>query len=160
MFADSVILVEGLSEKIFIPHAYEKEYNDNLVNNYTSIIEVGGITFKNFLPLFIGTSKKILCISDVDYEYSDVESFNNELFETSTINKLKSMGKDVYKKCANYYFCTQKLGGSTFEKELFIENYNEHAEEMLFYVFSKKYFQTKLKKPFREMSWLQRTWNF
>ena len=39
-------------EKIFIPHAYEKEYNDNLVNNYTSIIEVGGITFKNFLPIF------------------------------------------------------------------------------------------------------------
>lgn len=144
LFADSVILVEGLSEKIFIPYAYEKKYKDNLVNNYISIIEVGGITFKNFLPLFIGTSKKVLCISDVDYEYSEVESFNNELFETATIDKLKSMGKDVYKKCSNYYFCTQKLGGSTFEKELFIENYNEHAEEMLFYVFPKKDFKEKM----------------
>ena len=28
LFADSVILVEGLSEKIFIPHAYEKEYKN------------------------------------------------------------------------------------------------------------------------------------
>ena len=144
LFADSVILVEGLSEKIFIPYAYEKEYKDNLVNNYISIIEVGGITFKNFLPLFIGTSKKVLCISDVDYEYSDVENFNNELFETATVDKLKSMGKDVYRECANYYFCTQKLGGSTFEKELFIENYNEHAGDMLFYVFPKKDFKEKM----------------
>ena len=54
------------------------------------------------------------------------------------------MGKDVYKECSNYYFCTQKLGGSTFEKELFIENYNEHAEDMLFYVFSKKDFKEKI----------------
>lgn len=144
LFADSVILVEGLSEKIFIPYAYEKEYKDNLVNNYISIIEVGGITFKNFLPLFIGTSKKVLCISDVDYEYSDVENFNNELFETAIIDKLKSMGNELYKECDNYYFCTQKLGGSTFEKELFIENYNEHAEDMLFYVFPKKEFKEKI----------------
>ena len=150
-----MILVEGLSEKIFIPHAYEKEYKDNLVNKYISIIEVGGITFKNFLPLFIGTSKKVLCISDVDYEYTDVENFNNELFETATVDKLKTMGKDVYRECANYYFCTQKLGGSTFEKELFIENYYSHAEDMLFCVFPKKDFKEKMSDDFSKIRSLE-----
>lgn len=141
LFADSVILVEGLSERIFIPYAYQKKYNDNLVNNYISIIDVGGITFKNFLPLFIGTSKKVLCISDVDYEYSDLKSFKAKLFKNAITKKLKIMGKEVYKECSNYCFCTQKLGGSTFEKELFIENYDSHAEDMLFCVFPKKNFK-------------------
>lgn len=141
LFADGVILVEGLSEKIFIPHAFYKEYNEKLVNKYISIIEVGGITFKNFLPIFIGTSKKVLCLSDVDYVYSDIDSFNSSTFKSEIENKLKNIGKEVYGNCSNYYFCTQKFGGSTFEKELFLENYENNAEIMLFLVFPKKDFK-------------------
>lgn len=144
LFADSVILVEGLSEKIFIPHAYLKKYGENLVDKYVSIIEVGGITFKNFLPLFLGTSKKVLCISDVDYVYSDSSSFNDETFKKEAGNKLNNMGKVYYGNQLNYLFCTQKLGGSTFEKELFLQNYEKNAEELLFFVFPKNDFKSKI----------------
>lgn len=144
LFADSVILVEGLSEKIFIPHAYLKKYKENLVDKYISIIEVGGITFKNFLPLFLGTSKKVLCISDVDYVYSDSSSFNDETFKEEAKNKLNNMGKVYYGNQPNYLFCTQKLGGSTFEKELFLQNYEKNAEELLFFVFPKNDFKSKI----------------
>ena len=144
LFADSVILVEGLSEKIFIPHAYLKKYGENLVDKYVSIIEVGGITFKNFLPLFLGTSKKVLCISDVDYVYSDSSSFNDETFKKEAENKLNNMGKVYYGNQLNYLFCTQKLGGSTFEKELFLQNYEKNAEELLFFVFPKNDFKSKI----------------
>ena len=144
LFADSVILVEGLSEKIFIPHAYLKKYKENLVDKYISIIEVGGITFKNFLPLFLGTSKKVLCISDVDYVYSDSSSFNDETFKEEAKNKLNNMGKVYYGNQPNYLFCTQELGGSTFEKELFLQNYEKNAEELLFFVFPKNDFKSKI----------------
>lgn len=144
LFADSVILVEGLSEKIFIPHAYLKKYGENLVDKYVSIIEVGGITFKNFLPLFLGTSKKVLCISDVDYVYSDSSSFNDETFKEEAKNKLNNMGKVYYGNQPNYLFCTQELGGSTFEKELFLQNYEKNAEELLFFVFPKNDFKSKI----------------
>lgn len=144
LFADSVILVEGLSEKIFMPHAYLKKYKENLVDKYISIIEVGGITFKNFLPLFLGTSKKVLCISDVDYVYSDSSSFNDETFKEEAKNKLNNMGKVYYGNQPNYLFCTQELGGSTFEKELFLQNYEKNAEELLFFVFPKNDFKSKI----------------
>lgn len=144
LFADSVILVEGLSEKIFIPHAYLKKYGENLVDKYVSIIEVGGITFKNFLPLFLGTSKKVLCISDVDYVYSDSSSFNDETFKEEAKNKLNNMGKVYYGNQPNYLFCTQELGGSTFEKELFLQNYEKNAKELLFFVFPKNDFKSKI----------------
>lgn len=144
LFADSVILVEGLSEKIFMPHAYLKKYKENLVDKYISIIEVGGITFKNFLPLFLGTFKKVLCISDVDYVYSDSSSFNDETFKEEAKNKLNNMGKVYYGNQPNYLFCTQELGGSTFEKELFLQNYEKNAEELLFFVFPKNDFKSKI----------------
>jgi len=156
LFADGVILVEGLSEKIFIPYAFQKEYNEKLINKYISIIEVGGITFKNFLPTFIGTSKKVLCLSDVDYIYSDIDCFDSNMFKSETDNKLKNMGKEIYSNCSNYYFCTQKLGGSTFEKELFLENYEKYAESMLFLVFPKKDF----KEQFGENVSIIRTFEF
>ena len=82
---DKVILVEGISEKIYIPSVFEHEFKDSFINQYISIIEVGGITFKNFLPLFIGTNKKVICISDVDYEYDGSVSYS-EIFKEEVLD--------------------------------------------------------------------------
>lgn len=130
LFAEKVILVEGISEKIYVPHIFEEKYQDTFINNYISIIEVGGITFNNFLPLFIGTNKKVLCISDVDYEFDGDENFQNH-YDDAKEKKLKEMGINNYKNLLNIYFCTQKKGGSTFEKEIFIENYESNCIDLL-----------------------------
>ena len=54
------------------------------------------------------------------------------------------MGKVYYGNQLNYLFCTQELGGSTFEKELFLQNYEKNAEKLLFFVFPKNDFKSKI----------------
>lgn len=135
LFADKVILVEGISEKIYIPSVFEHEFKDSFINQYISIIEVGGITLKNFLPLFIGTNKKVICISDVDYDYDGSVSYA-ELFKEEITKKLNTMGKEIYKSLPNFAFCTELKGGSTFEKEIFLENYDNNLKKLLNLAFS------------------------
>lgn len=136
LFADKVILVEGISEKILIPHIYKNEYKEDLVNKFISVIEVGGVTFKNFLPLFLGTSKKVLCISDVDYKIREIDDFNEINFNIYREEKLKSMGREIYLGCDNYNFITQLNGGSTFEKELFFANNKVNQRVLLQHAFT------------------------
>ena len=69
LFADKVILVEGLAEKLMMPLFMEKcgiPYEDE----HISVVEIGGKNFMYFVELFNdnNVSKKVLCITDNDFK--------------------------------------------------------------------------------------------
>ncbi|MEQ8525563.1 AAA family ATPase [Gracilimonas sp.] len=74
LFAEKVIFVEGISEKILIPcFAAYLEKEDKLTDNHTAIISVDSRSFKHFLKIFsfnddlpYAINKKIVCITDAD----------------------------------------------------------------------------------------------
>ncbi len=68
LFADKVILVEGIAEKLLMPLFMEVcgcPYEDE----HISIVEIGGKHFNYFVELFNNNAvkKKILCITDNDF---------------------------------------------------------------------------------------------
>jgi len=124
LFADKVILVEGLAEKLLLPTFMEKcacAYEDC----HISIVEIGGKHFEHFIELFNGNAieKKVLCITDRDFEWikeeggvrtlADFESYGAS--ETPHINTLKEKFP-----MDNLCIVTQTKGGRTFEDELFL----------------------------------------
>lgn len=123
LFADKVILVEGIAEKLLMPifmDACGCSYEDE----HVSIVEIGGKHFEHFVELFNGNAvnKKVLCITDRDFKWIDddgklksFETYQNE--EVSHIKKLKERFA-----IENFYICTQTLGGKTFEDELLLSN--------------------------------------
>lgn len=145
MFAHKVILVEGLAEKLLVP-AFAKlcGIDYELECNHISVVEVGGINFKHFLPLFNETSNKILCFRDCDYKYFDngqlknLSEYEEHLKQMEFIKSERIKIKDEngeykviecdfneFKENNNIKFKTQKNYGSTFENELFLDNYNK-----------------------------------
>jgi len=126
LFADKVILVEGIAEKLLLPLFMEKcgcAYEDE----HISIIEIGGKHFEHFIELFNGNAvqKKILCITDKDFKWiketggvKTLSAYNDYVkFEISHIKKLKERFP-----IKNFHIVTQKKGGRTFEDELFLSN--------------------------------------
>lgn len=123
LFADKVILVEGIAEKLLLPKFMELcgcPYEDE----HISIVEIGGKHFEHFIELFNENNviKRVLCITDNDFEwiksgipqtYNEYQSYKaehiNNLNKRFPINNLK-----IY---------TQTNGGRTFEDELFLANY-------------------------------------
>lgn len=126
LFSEKIILVEGIAEKLLIP-----KYFKDLVKEHVSIIELGGINFNYFLPLAFNTYKKILCITDKDIEIMDEDdngltlNIDNYHKETNRINKMFSLLPNQIK------VCQQSKFGSTFEKEIFIENYENGFEILM-----------------------------
>lgn len=134
LFADKVILVEGIAEKLLMPlfmDACGCSYEDE----HISIVEIGGKHFEHFVELFNGNAvnKKVLCITDKDFKWIDddgklksFETYQNE--EVSHIKKLKDRFA-----IENFHICTQTLGGKTFEDELLIANMdNPDTAKLLF----------------------------
>lgn len=128
LFSTKVILVEGISEKLTIP-MFADLLEINLIDKHIVIEEVGGITFNNFLPVFLNQNKKAVCFTDCDYKYV----INNG--KTNTLNSIANYSDHVTKKCNNFVkrefrnnqyfrFFTQSKNGSTFETELILENYD------------------------------------
>ena len=123
LFADKVILVEGIAERLLLPYFMEKcgyPYEDE----HVSIVEIGGKHFEHFVELFNGNAlkKKVLCITDKDF------SWINEEIKFKT---WKSYSEDtpthIEKLTERFAFeefkiVTQKCGGRTFEDELFLAN--------------------------------------
>jgi hypothetical protein len=75
LFADRVILVEGLSEQLLLPcFARYLGLEDELTNKHVCILSVNSRTFKHFLKLYayhhedrpFAINKKIVCITDAD----------------------------------------------------------------------------------------------
>ena len=125
LFADKVILVEGIAEKLLMPlfmDACGCSYEDE----HISVVEIGGKHFEHFIELFNGNAvnKKVLCITDKDFKWIDddgklksIEKYQKE--ETPHIKKLNDRFN-----IENFRICTQSLGGKTFEDELFLANMN------------------------------------
>ena len=121
LFSEKLIFVEGLAEKLLIP-----KYFKELVKEHVSIVELGGINFNHFLPLAFGTNKKILCITDKDIEIITDDGnqlkldIDNYKYDNNRIDELFLDMENQIK------VSMQKNYGSTFEKELFIDNYEDN----------------------------------
>lgn len=134
LFADKVILVEGIAEKLLMPlfmDACGCSYEDE----HISIVEIGGKHFEHFVELFNGNAvnKKVLCITDRDFKWigddeklKSLEKYKND--EVSHIKKLKERFN-----IENFRICTQTLGGKTFEDELFLANIDNLESAKIFF---------------------------
>ena len=130
LFADKVILVEGIAERLLMPLFMDKcgcSYEDE----HIAVIEIGGKHFEHFIELFNGNSvnKKVLCITDCDFKW--IVDDKAEKLETyykvvpEHIQKLKERFP-----IENFYLSTQSLGGRTFEDELFLSNFDNTETSM------------------------------
>jgi putative ATP-dependent endonuclease of OLD family len=124
LFADKVILVEGIAEKLLMP-AFMSKCGCPYEDEHISIVEIGGKHFEHFVELFNNNNviKKVLCITDRDFKWIDEDSGQMRKFAEyesempQHIEKLKERFP-----IDNFNICTQKLGGRTFEDEFFLAN--------------------------------------
>lgn len=125
LFADKVILVEGIAERLLMPLFMEKcgcSYEDE----HIAVIEIGGKHFEHFVELFNGNAvnKKVLCITDCDFKWIvDGKAEKIEAYQTTMpehIQKLKSRFP-----IENFHISTQSIGGRTFEDELLLSNFDK-----------------------------------
>lgn len=123
LFADKVILVEGIAEKLLMPLFMDKcgcAYEDK----HISIIEIGGKHFEHFIELFNGNAvkKKVLCITDRDFKWIDSKGKMRSVSEysTQTPEHIKKLQKRFV--IDNFSIYTQTMGGRTFEDEFFLAN--------------------------------------
>ncbi len=120
LFADKVIFVEGLAEKMLLPKFMDKckkSYEDY----HISIVEIGGKHFDHFLRLFANNSvrKKVLCITDKDFKWckaSSIQEYHSEANHVKILKQTYSTNKNIEITC-------QKQYGVTFEDELFLSNF-------------------------------------
>lgn len=123
LFADKVILVEGIAEKLLMPKfmeicefAYEDEH--------VSIVEIGGKHFGHFVELFNGNNvtKKVLCLTDKDFNWMAKGSTARNHGEYSSYEPEHIISLKKRFSIDNFKIKTQSLGGQTFEDELFLAN--------------------------------------
>lgn len=127
LFADKVILVEGIAEKLLLPLFMEKcgcPYEDE----HISVVEIGGKHFGHFVELFNGNavSKKVLCITDRDFRWRDdgaIQCYSE--YENGTTSHIEDLKEGF--PINNFQIYTQNLGGRTFEDELFFTNLDNTA---------------------------------
>jgi len=129
LFSNRAILVEGLAEKLLLPK-FADMLGKDLTNEHIVTVEVGGVNFNNFIPIYAGTKKKVLCVSDCDFKY--VLSDENGCLELNDLSQYDSLVEEKKSKffhrefstLSNIKLFTQSKYGSTFETELFLENYD------------------------------------
>lgn len=129
LFADKVILVEGIAERLLLPRFMEMcgiPHEDH----HISIVEIGGKHFEHFVELFNGNAvkKKVLCITDCDFEwiektegpsaFESVESYRDYVPN----HKAKLQSRFAID---NLKIVSQEEWGRTFEDELFMANANK-----------------------------------
>lgn len=123
LFADKVILVEGIAEKLLLPKFMEKlrySYEDE----HVSIVEIGGKHFSHFINVFAhnAVEKKVLCVTDKDFKWFESDKIepisNYARFVPSHIETINKCFTDV----TNVHVVSQKQLGRTFEDELFMSN--------------------------------------
>lgn len=123
LFADKVILVEGISEKLMIP-AFMKNEGFDSIDEHVSIVEIGGKHFEHFLSVFNcqKMTKKILCIRDNDFPFIDNEAKKcKKLNVYNRYTEMKIRKEKNVNKCILNKF--QKNYGVTFEDSLFLDNF-------------------------------------
>ncbi len=134
LFADKVILVEGIAEKLLMP-LFMDVCGCSYEDEHISIVEIGGKHFEHFVELFNGNTvnKKVLCITDKDFKWIDddgkLKSF--EAYQNEEVSHIKNL-KDRFN-IDNFYVCTQSLGGRTFEDELLLANMDNLEVAKIFF---------------------------
>lgn len=123
LFADKIILVEGIAERLLLPKFMEilkYPYEDD----HISIVEIGGKHFQHFLELFKGNAvtKKVLCITDKDFDWDDL-TYTKEVYDKAKCEHVEELKKRFTE--SNFEICVQTLGGRTFEDELILANFDE-----------------------------------
>lgn len=139
LFADKVILVEGLAEQLLLDVLSQYE-GISLIDHHISVINVGGRYFRHFLNLFDKKAskdalpKKVLCLTDrdpvrkkkTDASFSSCYPYefekDNETFE---YRQNPVIGMNEYVDHPNIMVSTQDATfGKTFEYDLILSNPN------------------------------------
>jgi len=123
LFADKVIFVEGIAEKLLLPKFLEKcgyPYEDE----HISIVEVGGKNFAYFVRAFANNpvKKKVLCITDGDFVWKLGNSAKTLAEYKAHIPTHVSDLNSIFAGDTNVKTVIQKSYGSTFEDDLFMCN--------------------------------------
>lgn len=123
LFADKVIFVEGIAEKLLLPEFLEKcgyPYEDE----HISIVEVGGKNFAYFVRAFANNpvKKKVLCITDGDFVWKLGNSAKTLAEYKAHIPTHVSDLNSIFAGDTNVKTVIQKSYGSTFEDDLFMCN--------------------------------------
>lgn len=123
LFADKVIFVEGIAEKLLLPKFLEKcgfPYEDE----HISIVEVGGKNFAYFVRAFANNpvNKKVLCITDGDFAWGLGNSAKTLSEYKAHVPTHVSNLSSTFVGDTNVRTVIQKSYGSTFEDDLFMCN--------------------------------------
>lgn len=91
LFAEKIIMVEGIAEQLLIPILAEYE-GISLADNHVVVLQVGGRYFEHFLYLFdsknsFAINRKVACITDID-----------------PVRKRKGTGRTAFEKCYPYEY--------------------------------------------------------
>lgn len=139
LFADRIIFVEGLAERLLLPIFMEKcgcPYEDE----HIAIVEIGGKHFGHFISLFANNAltKNILCITDSDYKWIVNGVIKGDIPDYDAFKPQHVVDLEKAFDIDNLHIVSQKKGGRTFEDELFIDNIDneEIAKSLLKLVMS------------------------
>ena len=136
LFAQKVILVEGIAEQLLMS-VFAQYENKSLEDNHVAVINVGGRMFDYFLHLFDSTkpntiNKKIVCITDRDPERSvKGESVSKKCYpyefnhDVAAYNYTSNPNASKYPIGANpniTFFSQDYSKGKTFEYDLVLQN--------------------------------------
>ncbi len=124
LFADKIILVEGIAERLLMP-LFMELYGCPYEDEHISIVEIGGKHFGYFVELFNGNAvkKKVLCVTDNDFKWIDFDGDGKlrsyadyEAHEPAHIADLEKRFQSTIS------IFLLKRQGKTFEDEFFVTN--------------------------------------
>lgn len=139
LFAEKIIMVEGIAEQLLIPILAEYE-GISLADNHVAVLQVGGRYFEHFLYLFdsknsSAINRKVACITDIDpvrkrqgtrgatfgkcypYEYGVEEKVYEYKYNTALTEKYTNQqGSNIQ------IFSQNKKDGKTLEYQLAWDN--------------------------------------
>ncbi|WP_041219371.1 ATP-dependent nuclease [Desulfitobacterium dichloroeliminans] len=137
LFAQKVILVEGLAEQLLLSILARYE-GKSLEENHITVINVAGRYFDHFLHLFDSQkpytiNKKVVCLTDIDPERKNKDkginfkkcypfelNVDNTTYEYKTNTSLDKYQEGKHPNIASY--TQDNMYGKTFEYDLIINN--------------------------------------
>lgn len=146
LFANKVVLVEGISEQLLVP-IFSKYLESDFIDNHVVVINIGGRYFTHFVKLFdvdkskYAINKRVAIITDIDpvrkqigikgarfkscypFELNKDSNFEYEVSSNSITDLYSDRDKNI---CV---FTQPKNTGCTFEYEMLL--YNPTCKELI-----------------------------
>lgn len=145
LFAEKIILVEGLAEQLLMS-IFAEHLNISLEDNHVAIINVGGKYFDHFLHLFntsnqYAISRKVACLTDRDPERKEKKKDDDDT--KNSFNKCYPFELDISKTKYEYkineykdryseniqFFLQDEVYGKTLEYDLI--RFNPNFKELI-----------------------------